>query len=205
MVPVLCSVDFSLSVGESCVLLGPSGCGKTTLVHLLGGLLRPSCGDIFWGSHRLWSAGRSVENRRRGRWIGFVFQCHTLLPEMTVWENILFPSRVAGGRDFSAAAGRAEELLDRVGLLGRRRSFPRDLSGGEQQRVAIARALLCRPQFLLADEPTGSLDGISSASVRDLLFDLCGRDGSGLLIVTHDALFIPRADRTVTLEGGHLR
>ncbi|MDR3117791.1 MAG: ABC transporter ATP-binding protein [Puniceicoccales bacterium] len=198
---ILCGVQFALRRGEVAVLLGASGCGKTTLLHALGGLLAPTRGRVIWEGRDVFALGRERDSLR-GRTLGFVFQRHTLLPELTALENVQFPGRVLG---IGESRGRAEELLAAVGLAQRQKSLPAELSGGEQQRVAIARALLCRPPFLLADEPTGNLDGAAAERVRKLLFALARERGSGLLVATHDGSFAAGADRVLRLERGQLR
>jgi ABC-type lipoprotein export system ATPase subunit len=197
---VLRSTNFSIKRGESCALVGPSGCGKTTFLHIIGGILRPSAGDVLWGNTSLAHAGRSID-RLRGRTIGFIFQTPTLFPEMTALENVLFSWQIIGGKHGKEANARANELLELVGLRERAESLPEDLSGGESQRVALARALLCGPQFLIADEPTGSLDSAAARIVKDLIFAICRDRGTGLLIATHSDDLAGRCDRIVSLAG----
>ncbi|MDR0679129.1 MAG: ATP-binding cassette domain-containing protein [Puniceicoccales bacterium] len=198
---VLDGVNFVLRSGESCVLKGRSGCGKTSFLHVLGGLLEPSGGQVLWDGRVIFAAKQNV---LRGRTIGFIFQNHCLLPGLTALENVLLPWRIAGCGSFRSAKSRAQKLLADVWLSGKEHSVPNSLSGGELQRVALARALLLRPPFLLADEPTGSLDGAAEIRVRDLLFDLCRREGAGLLAVSHGEIFDDFVDRTATLEGGKI-
>jgi predicted ABC-type transport system involved in lysophospholipase L1 biosynthesis ATPase subunit len=135
----------------------------------------------------------------RGSFLGFVLQSPTLLHELTAWENVALPLRILG-----LARDRAGEMLQLVGLGGREKAMPWELSGGEQQRVAIARALVTRPKFLLADEPTGSLDGTTGGRIGELLFDLCQQCGTGVLVATHNSLFLPHADRSYFLKDGCL-
>jgi lipoprotein-releasing system ATP-binding protein len=198
--PVLRGVDLAVDRGTVALLLGSSGSGKTSLLHALGGLLRPAEGEVLWGDTVPW--GRDA---LRGRIFGFIFQQHTLLPSMTVGENVLLPWRVRGLGPVAAGRRRAEETLAAVGLADRIGALPYELSGGERQRVSIARALILRPPFLLADEPTGSLDGESAARVRALLLSLAREFGAGLLIASHDGRFAGGVDRVYLLENGALQ
>jgi ABC-type lipoprotein export system ATPase subunit len=178
------SVDLDVAPGETVAIMGPSGCGKSTLLHLLGGLDRPSSGEI-------WLAGRSIERLgerglarlRRGA-VGFVFQAFHLMDELTAVENVELPALLAG-RSPRAARRRAKELLDRVGLADRGSFLPSALSGGQRQRVAVARALVSDPLVVLADEPTGNLDSEATLDVLRL-FDELHAAGQTLVIVTHD-------------------
>jgi ABC-type lipoprotein export system ATPase subunit len=197
---ILSDLSFRLNQGDVAVLLGASGCGKTTFLHLLGGLLPPARGRVLWDDDDIFQKKRGLE-LLRGRTVGFVFQRPLLFGEMTVGENVQFPGRIAG---LANCAERARELLAAVGLADRINSVPRELSGGEQQRVAIARALLCRPPFLLADEPTGNLDGEAAEWVRNLLFSLPRELGSGLLVATHNSCFLAGAGRVLRLERQRL-
>jgi ABC-type lipoprotein export system ATPase subunit len=169
---------------------------------VLGGLLKPTGGQVLWDG-RVISA--SKQNILRGRTIGFIFQNHCLLPGLTVLENVLLPWRIAGCESLHSAKARAQKLLADVWLSGKENAAPHSLSGGELQRAALARALLLHPPFLLADEPTGSLDGTAEIRVRDLLFDICRREGAGLLVVSHGKIFDAPAERIVLLENGKIR
>jgi putative ABC transport system ATP-binding protein len=193
-------IDLALAEGEFVAVMGPSGCGKSTLLNLLGGLDRPSAGQVVVRDKRIdqLSETRLAELRRRE--IGFVFQFFNLVPSLTVAENIELPALLAGASRSDAKA-RREELLGSVGLAGKSEFGPAQLSGGEQQRVALARALVNRPTVLLADEPTGNLD---TASAREVL-ELLGRaraEGQTLLLVTHDPRVAAAADRIVLLRDG---
>jgi putative ABC transport system ATP-binding protein len=193
-------VDLDVAAGETLAVMGPSGCGKSTLLHLLGGLDRPTGGEI-------WLAGRRIDRlterglaRLRQDTVGFVFQAFHLMDELTAVENVELPALLAG-RSARAARRRATELLDRVGLADRARFLPTALSGGQRQRVAIARALVADPLLVLADEPTGNLD--SEATVEVLrLFDSLHRAGQTLVIVTHDSRIAATADRLVGMRDG---
>jgi ABC-type lipoprotein export system ATPase subunit len=199
-VRVLDAVDFSLERGERIVLMGPSGCGKTTLLHILGGLLKPTAGEVRWEGVPIDFRKKGME-RRRGQLLGFIFQRPLLFPELNVEENVAFPGRILGPGE---GLFRARELLDWVGLVHRRRAMPWELSGGEQQRVAIARALMGSPKFLLADEPTGSLDNVTGERVKELLLTLSQNHRIGLLLVTHNPGLAPIGDRIVQIVGENL-
>jgi lipoprotein-releasing system ATP-binding protein len=202
-VTVLAGCDFALAEGEAVAVTGPSGSGKSTLLNLLGGLDDPTSGSVL---HR----GRELERREgtalaawRNRALGFVFQFHFLLPDFTARENLLLPARMAGPLD-AAAEARADALLAAVGLTNRATHLPAELSGGEQQRVAVARAFMNRPEVVLADEPFGNLDRTKGRDLAGLLFDLRAREGTSLVIVTHDRDLAARADRILGLSGGRL-
>jgi ABC-type lipoprotein export system ATPase subunit len=184
-VEIFRSVSLDLHPGDLVAVTGPSGCGKSTLLHLLAGLEDPDEGTVAV-SGTGW-AGLSPERRAllRGETIGFVFQFHHLLPELSVEENAALPLFLAGVAEPEARTA-AREVLDRVGLAARAAAFPRTLSGGERQRVAIARAVVRRPRILLCDEPTGSLDAAHAASVFGLLVEVAKERAGAAVIVTHD-------------------
>ena len=193
-------VSLRVAPGEFVAVMGPSGCGKSTLLHLLGGLDRPSAGEV-------WLAGRQVDGlsekalaRLRRHAIGFVFQAFHLMDELTAAENVELPALLAG-RSPRAARHRAEELLERVGLTDRAQHLPSALSGGQRQRVAIARALSNEPLVVLADEPTGNLDSGATVDVLRLL-DSLRAAGQTLLIVTHDERIAATADRLISMRDG---
>jgi ABC-type lipoprotein export system ATPase subunit len=193
-------VNLSLECGQIGLLLGASGSGKTSLLHILGGLLRPMEGHVRWGELPAWG-----HDSLRGRIFGFIFQQHSLLSSMTVGENVILPWRVQGTGKISTGWRRVEEVLALVDLADRHGAMPYELSGGERQRASIARALILRPPFLLADEPTGSLDGESAERVRTLLTGLARKFGTGLLVASHDNRFTANVDRIFQLEDGILR
>jgi len=203
---ILRGIDLTLASGESVAVTGPSGSGKSTLLNLAGGLDRPTEGRVRIGGRDLAVLKDAEGARLRNLEIGFVFQLHHLLPQCSALENVLVPT-LAGWTEESpeALASRARELLRRVGLEERLDHRPGQLSGGECQRVAVARALVLSPRVVLADEPTGSLDGVSAGGVEDLLFRLCREDGVSLLLVTHAEAFSDRAGRRLALVGGTLR
>ena len=184
-VEIFRGVSLDLAPGDLVAVTGPSGCGKSTLHHLLAGLEDPDAGSIEV-SGTGW-AGLSAEKRAllRGKAIGFVFQFHHLLPELTAEENAALPLFLAGTSEGEARAA-AREVLGRVGLATRAEAFPRTLSGGERQRVAIARAVVRRPRILLCDEPTGSLDAAHAASVFALLVEVARERAGAAVVVTHD-------------------
>jgi putative ABC transport system ATP-binding protein len=193
-------VDLEVDQGETVAVMGPSGCGKSTLLHLLGGLDRPSGGEISLAGHRIDQIGEKALARMRRTAVGFVFQAFHLMEELTAVENVELPALLAG-RSPRAARRRAADLLDRVGLADRARFLPSALSGGQRQRVAIARALSNEPLVVLADEPTGNLD--SAATVEVLrLFESLHQAGQTLLVVTHDARIAATADRLISMRDG---
>ena len=193
-------VDLEVAPGETVAVMGPSGCGKSTLLYLLGGLDRPTAGEIWLDGQDITPMSERALARLRRDAIGFVFQAFHLMDELTAVENVELPALLAG-RSPRAARRRAEELLERVGLADRARFLPTALSGGQRQRVAVARALVADPLVVLADEPTGNLD---SASARDVLrlFDQLHQAGQTLIIVTHDARIAATADRMISMRDG---
>jgi ABC-type lipoprotein export system ATPase subunit len=193
-------VDLDVARGETVAVMGPSGCGKSTLLHLLGGLDRPSGGEVWLDGARIDGLGEKSLARLRRSAIGFVFQAFHLMEELTAVENIELSALLAG-RSPRESRRRAAELLDRVGLGGRARSLPSELSGGQRQRVAVARALVNEPAVVLADEPTGNLDSAATLDVLQLFDDL-HRAGQTLIIVTHDARIEATADRLLTMRDG---
>ncbi len=193
-------VDLTVASGETVAVMGPSGCGKSTLLHLLGGLDRPSGGELWLAGRRIDRLGERALARLRRDKIGFVFQAFHLMDELTAAENVELPALLAG-RSARSARRRALDLLDRVGLADRARFLPSALSGGQRQRVAIARALVSEPELVLADEPTGNLD--SQATVEVLrLFEHLHASGQTLVIVTHDSRIAATADRLISMRDG---
>jgi len=197
---VLDSVDLQLAQGNVTALIGPSGSGKSTLLGLLAGLDTPTSGQIILDGEDITGLDEDRMALLRGRKVGFVFQSYHLLPTLTAEENVLLPFELTGGT--GDARARARELLASVGLLERRDHYPVQLSGGEQQRVALARAFMVRPPILLADEPTGNLDSQNGQHILDLLFALNQREGTTLVLVTHDPVLSSRAGRRITLRDG---
>ncbi len=192
--------DLDVAPGETVAVMGPSGCGKSTLLHLLGGLDRPSTGEVWLAGRRIDQLGERALARMRRSAVGFVFQAFHLMDELTAVENVELSALLAG-RPPRAARRRAVELLERVGLADRANFLPAALSGGQRQRVAIARALSNEPLVVLADEPTGNLD--SAATVEVLrLFDLLHEAGQTLVVVTHDERIAATADRLISMRDG---
>jgi ABC-type lipoprotein export system ATPase subunit len=193
-------VDLDVARGEAVAVMGPSGCGKSTLLHLLGGLDRPSGGEVTLAGRRIDQLSERALARMRRTDVGFVFQAFHLMEELTAVENVELPALV-GGRSPRAARRRATELLERVGLADRAGFLPSALSGGQRQRVAIARALISDPLVVLADEPTGNLDSAATVDVLRL-FDSLHEAGQTLVIVTHDERIAATADRLISMRDG---
>lgn len=202
---VLDGVNFQLGKGETASVVGPSGCGKTTLLNLLGALDRPTEGRIEIGGRDIARLSDEEAADFRNRSLGFVFQHHHLLPQCTVLENVVLP-RLAGGWEESESetAERARELLEEVGLQERLDHLPYQLSGGERLRTALARALVNRPDLVLADEPTGSLDEETTGRVADLLTELNEQKGVNLIVVTHNAALAKRMQNYYELRSGKI-
>ena len=202
--PVLRGVDWEIRRGEWACLLGASGSGKTTLLNLIGTLEQPDSGTIRIAGVDVSKLGRGEAARFRNRKIGFVFQAYHLLPELTVLENVMLPGNLAG-LSRGEAKKRAVPLLETVGLSGRMRPRPSELSGGEQQRAAIARALLNEPELLLADEPTGNLDTHTGEAILELFTELRKlHPGRSIMMITHNREIAKLADRTGELVDGRL-
>ncbi|MGE0723166.1 MAG: ABC transporter ATP-binding protein [Alphaproteobacteria bacterium] len=201
IVNILRGLDLSIAAGETVGIVGPSGSGKSTLLMIVGGLERATEGSVTVAGVDLGALDEDGLARFRRDHVGIVFQSFHLMPTMTAHENVAVPLELAGRADaFDAAA----DGLRAVGLGHRLAHYPGQLSGGEQQRVAIARAFVTRPRLLLADEPTGNLDGATGQQVIDLLFDLRARHGTTLVLVTHDPALAGRADRVIRLADGRI-
>jgi putative ABC transport system ATP-binding protein len=198
---ILDDVSFDIAAGESVAIVGASGSGKTTLLGLLAGLDRPTTGEVWLGNTALNGLSEDARAALRQRWVGFVFQSFQLLPALTALENVMLPLELAGASD---AGARAREWLARVGLTARVTHYPKQLSGGEQQRVAIARAFSGEPQVLMADEPTGNLDGATGTEVAELMFRLNRERSTTLLLVTHEVTLAARCGRRLSLATGRL-
>jgi ABC-type lipoprotein export system ATPase subunit len=193
-------VDLEVAPGETVAVMGPSGCGKSTLLHLLGGLDRPSGGEVWLGGQRIDQLGERALARMRRSDVGFVFQAFHLMDELTAIENVELPA-LLDGRSPRAARRRSAALLERVGLADRSRFLPSALSGGQRQRVAIARALSSQPLVVFADEPTGNLDSAATIDVLRL-FDSLHQGGQTLVVVTHDERIAATADRLISMRDG---
>jgi ABC-type lipoprotein export system ATPase subunit len=200
LVHALDGVALEMCTGETLAVMGPSGCGKSTLLHLLGGLERPSGGEVWLDGRRIDELSEKALARIRRHSIGFVFQAFHLMDELTARENVELPALLAG-RSPHAARDRAADLLEQVGLTDRGDHLPSALSGGQRQRVAIARALSNEPLVVLADEPTGNLDSAATLDVLRLL-DSLRSTGQTLVIVTHDERIAATADRLITMRDG---
>jgi lipoprotein-releasing system ATP-binding protein len=202
-VEVLKGVSLTIAEGELAAIVGPSGVGKSTLLHLLGGLERPTSGTIRYGEMDLAALSDLALARFRNQRVGFVFQFHHLLPEFSALENVMMPlliRRLSSGE----ARGQARALLVRVGLAARLRHRPGELSGGEQQRVAIARALIGEPTVLLADEPTGNLDSKTGDEVFELMRELNRERRLTCVLITHNAELARRTDRILRMLDGRM-
>jgi putative ABC transport system ATP-binding protein len=196
---VLAGVDLTIAAGESLAILGPSGSGKSTLLGLMAGLDRPSSGSVRFEGQALEGLDEDALALLRRNRIGFVFQSFHLFPNLTAQENVRVPLELTG---FAGARERSRELLERVGLAARAHHYPSQLSGGEQQRVALARAFGPRPTLVLADEPTGNLDGANGARVLSLLGEMHDHEGTTLVLVTHDPAVAARCMKRVHLADG---
>jgi putative ABC transport system ATP-binding protein len=201
-VQALRGVDLTVAPGELVAIMGPSGCGKSTLLHLLGGLDRPTSGELYLRGERVDRLSEAKWSVLRRTQIGFVFQFFNLIGNLTVADNVELPALLAGYSS-GEARRRREALLEQLGIDGKAGSVPTQLSGGQQQRVALARARVNRPALLLADEPTGNLDSESTRDVLRLLRGL-NDDGQTVLLVTHDARVASIADRVVTMRDGRI-
>jgi len=201
-VDILRGIDLDIPRGQFAAIMGPSGSGKSTLLGLLAGLDSPTKGEIQLDGEEITSLTEDRMALLRGRKIGFVFQSYHLIPTLTAEENVLLPMELAG--DGEGGRGRARDLLERVGLGGRRDHYPVQLSGGEQQRVALARAFALHPPILLADEPTGNLDSATGRVVLDLMLAMNREQGATLVLVTHEDSVASCADRRIILRDGQV-
>jgi putative ABC transport system ATP-binding protein len=198
---ILQDIVLEVMPGEAVAIVGASGSGKSTLLGLLAGLDTPSAGSVRLDGVDLSGLDEDGRAALRARLLGFVFQSFQLLPALNALENVMLPLELSGA---TGAAGRAAEMLSRVGLAERLRHYPKTLSGGEQQRVALARAFVTQPKLLLADEPTGNLDAATGAGVIDLMFEMNADARATLLLVTHDEAIAGRCTRLVRLAAGRI-
>ena len=198
---VLKGVDINIHKGEAVCIMGVSGAGKSTLLHILGTLDMPTLGKVYYQGEDLTRKSDDQLASFRNKKMGFVFQFHHLLPELTALENVSLPARV-GGKSKEESEGKAESLLDLLGLKKRKSHYPSELSGGERQRVAIARSLVQEPEILFADEPSGNLDSENGKVIQDLFFQLQKDLGLTLIVVTHDQEFADRFPRVYKLRNG---
>ena len=197
---ILKGIDLEIPRGQFAAIMGPSGSGKSTLLGLLAGLDTPTSGQVILDGEDITNLGEDDMALLRGRKIGFVFQSYHLISTLTAEESVLLPMELAGAE--AGGRERARELLERVGLGGRKDHYPVQLSGGEQQRVALARAFALSPPILLADEPTGNLDSATGSAVLELLLALNREQGTTLVLVTHEASLAESADRRIVLRDG---
>jgi len=198
---VLDDISFTIERGISCAIVGPSGSGKTTLLGLCAGLDKPTSGDVLLNDKNISALDETQLSSIRNRQIGFVFQSFQLIETLTALENVMVPIELRG-TPYRKVEKQALELLDSVGLSDRTDHYPNQLSGGEQQRVGLARAFIHSPDILFADEPTGNLDGDTGEQIEDLLFDLNKKQGTTLVIVTHDIELAQKCDRIIRLKNG---
>jgi putative ABC transport system ATP-binding protein len=196
---ILRDVSLSVAQGSSLAILGASGSGKSTLLGILAGLDTPTSGEVSWFGERVDHLSEDARAARRNGQLGFVFQSFQLLGHLNALENVVLPLELTGA---GRANEQAAEILKQVGMGERQSHFPRTLSGGEQQRVALARAFVTQPKLLFADEPTGSLDAANGELISDLLFDLCARNGTTVVLVTHAPELAERCDKVLKLSGG---
>lgn len=196
---ILQDISFSVMSGETVAIVGASGSGKSTLLGLLAGLDAPTSGEIRLDGISLAVLNEDQRAAQRGKLLGFVFQSFQLLPSLTALENVMLPLELAGLKTSTAVA---RDWLERVGLAHRLKHYPKHLSGGEQQRVALARAFAPSPRLVLADEPTGNLDAATGQQIIDLMFELNSKQGTTLILVTHDEAIAARCQRILRIHGG---
>lgn len=199
--PLFHHLDLALPAGEITLLLGQSGCGKSTLLNLIAGLIAPDEGEIWLGETRIDTRSPDERARLRGRHFGIVYQDFNLLPTLNVAENLALPLAINA---LPSDETKIDQLLHRLDMSHKRHAWPEQLSGGQRQRVALARALIHQPQWLLADEPTGSLDEHNAEQVMALMVAAVRDTGAGLLLVSHNPAYAELADRVLRLEGGQL-
>jgi lipoprotein-releasing system ATP-binding protein len=202
--PILDDVSMSLERGQSAAIMGPSGSGKSTLLYIIGALEPPSSGTVTLDGVNPWTLPEAKQAAFRNERVGFVFQDHLLLPQLTALENVLTPAIVRPAGVTSEIRERGRELLAQVGLAERAEHRPAELSGGERQRVAIARALVTQPACVLADEPTGNLDRSTADTVFALMIELAHKHRTAFVMVTHDQELAKRCDRVLQLVAGRL-
>ena len=198
---ILHDISFKLERGKSMAVVGPSGCGKSTLLNIIAGLDVPTGGDVFWNGENISVLNEEKRANLRNGTLGFVFQDFHLIDHLTVLENVMLPLEITFGRGVKKTA---EKQLEIVGLIDRLNHMPKTLSGGEKQRVALARAFSTEPQFIFADEPTGSLDSANGTVIEELLFKLNETNKTTLVIVTHDKDLASRCDSILKLRAGRM-
>ena len=201
--PVLGELNLEIKKGERLSIVGPSGSGKTTLLNLIGALDRPDSGEIYFEGTNVTSYSKNELAAFRNQHLGFVFQLHHLMPQLTLWENVLLPV-LPLGKVTKAKEDWAEYLINKVGIWEQRHQKPSEMSGGECQRTAVVRSLINKPELILADEPTGALDEGNAAALTELLLTLSKEEGVTLVTVTHSAELSRKMDRKLTLKNGKL-
>ncbi|OTG83500.1 lipoprotein-releasing system ATP-binding protein LolD [Acinetobacter sp. ANC 5054] len=201
-VDVIRGLSLQVKAGEFVSIVGSSGSGKSTLLHVLGGLERPSSGEVFINGSRFDTLGEAERGYVRNEHLGFVYQFHHLLPEFSALENVAMPLMLRKSSNFKEVKQQAEYLLERVGLSHRLTHKPGELSGGERQRVALARALVAKPKLMMADEPTGNLDRKTAVKIFELLSELRKEFNMAMLIVTHDEYLAQSADAILHMQDG---
>ena len=201
---VLKGIDLEIVSGDVVTIVGASGAGKSTLLHILGGLDRPTGGNVYWKNRDVFSLDDPTLARLRAKEVGFIFQFHHLLQEFTSLENVALAAMIAGNSKAESWRS-AQRMLDRVGLTERLHHRPGELSGGEQQRVAVARALVKSPAVVLADEPSGNLDSVNARQLHELILDLNKSDGQTFVLVTHNQVLAEQSRRTYRMADGILR
>ncbi len=201
---ILKNINFTLAEGEKVAIVGASGSGKSTLLHLLGGLDKPTSGQVIVDNKNLVNLSEKQRCRVRNKYMGFVYQFHHLLAEFSAQENVAMPALIGGAKPAQAMRA-AEILLEKVGMTGRLNHKPAELSGGERQRAAIARAVINEPRCICADEPTGNLDKATATQVVQVLLRLNEEFGTSLIVVTHDMELAKKMDTIYTIENGVLR
>ena len=201
-VEIIRDISFDVPSRQFVAVMGPSGSGKSTLLGLIAGLDWPTSGSIIIDGQDITTLREDEMAQLRGQKLGFVFQSYHLIPTLTALENVMLPMEFSGRPN--GAGGRAEYLLESVGLIERRDHYPVQLSGGEQQRVALARAFMMKPAVLLADEPTGNLDSTNGQHVLELLIHLNKEEGTTLVLVTHDEALASHAERRIVLRDGRI-
>jgi lipoprotein-releasing system ATP-binding protein len=201
---ILDNLNFSMNSGEFCTIVGSSGAGKSTFLHLVGGLDKPDSGTIHFNGQNIYEFNSSQLDAYRSQHIGFIFQFHHLLPELTALENIQLPAQILSQLSKSEVLDRSQKLLQSVGLENRAKHLPSELSGGERQRIAVARALMNQPSLILADEPSGNLDVYNSEKLHDLFAQLNSEMNVAFLMVTHDLHLAEKSDRQFEMKSGQL-
>lgn len=201
--PVLFGLNLEFEEGSFNSIIGQSGSGKSTLLNIIGTLDVPTKGDVFYGDTKATDMSSVELSSLRNKMIGFVFQSHYLLPEFSVFENILMPSLI-NGKSSMEKQKRAEELIELVGLTKQKNNLATDISGGQQQRTAIARALMNNPKVILADEPTGNLDSVLSRTIYDLFRDINKQTRTTFIVITHDERIANETDRIIEIKDGKI-